>query len=581
MIYKKHDYTIITNAFNIKYKTLINALRNNTYLKLYDDKIHSISIDSNNVDINNANGYWNGYKRQYSNNSILFFNDNGKNFSININHEYMDIKTYANGNEKTCKEFNICFSNFLDTITTNDLDSMLMEQRNSRRQFDWYANKVGAPIHFDEFGTFTLTKNMFTDNGINARINGKKCRVSNIPISATVTKCNYSEETFIKYNGNYQTGFVKYAYGQYIDIKYYKNNFIECVKCSKARLKKYFNDIFSNIKGGAWFVDLVKKNVRLFGNDKQNICTYCVDEVIYNLTRNSINGYSFKPDAKFNNVIDGKIHSGYTPLKALNFGWELELESRDYMEWDAMKVDALQIKNDSNGYLYIKEDSSIEDENSGFEIVSHPATFEAIQKMDLNNMVFKHRDKYKSFYTKNCGMHIHISKDAFTEFHLFKFSRMLNKYNALTHFVSQRRRMNEYKAWCNFNMNQSADIMREASYNIKQQKTRLKNGRIDKMKYKTSCLIGDRYNALNLQNDKSVEIRTFKGNLSERGFRKNIEFSHALYLFCYDVSLSKQNVDNLVKYVNDNIKMYPFLNEHFNVNTEALNHVIENPSIEI
>ena len=234
--------------------------------------------------------------------------------------------------------------------------------------------------------------------------------------------------------------------------------------------------------------------------------------------------------------------------------------------------------------MYCKSDCSISDENDGFEIVSHPITFNAIKKLDLKNTLCTYNKDFKSFYTKNCGMHIHLSRKAFNDLQLYKFVLMLNSYKTLVHLVSQRRRISEYKSWCNFSDKISNDVKMQSVNNIKRQKSDIKYykenkpSRKMKLKFQSDVNIGMRYQVVNLQNNATIEIRSFKGNLSYGGFMKNIEFVHSMFYFCKNASLQDLNIESYIDYVNSDLKAYNNLNKFFNDNSNALNHIIENPN---
>ena len=224
-----------------------------------------------------------------------------------------------------------------------------------------------------------------------------------------------------------------------------------------------------------------------------------------------------------------------------------------------------EIQRDSDGFLYTKYDSSVDD---GFEIVSHPATFNAIKKMDFQKMFLRHRDKFKGYFTRSCGMHIHINRNSFNVLQLYKFVLMLNEYQSLTKAIAQRRRESEY-SWANFQSSQADDCKRESSYISKKMKeeSKTENGiRIREInkKYKADLRIGERYQVVNLQNANTIEIRCFKSNLDEVAFRKNIEFVDGLFWFCKETPVHDLTVENFLKFVKINEKDYSNLIKFLN-----------------
>ena len=187
-------------------------------------------------------------------------------------------------------------------------------------------------------------------------------------------------------------------------------------------------------------------------------------------------------------------------------------------------------------------------------------------------------DKYKSFYTRNCGMHIHISRKAFNDIQLYKFVLMLNEYKQFTHFISQRKSIGEYSQWSKFIGDFQNKCKSHSVAKIKRMKYDKTNGTIDKYKFQADVNAGHRYQVVNLQNRQTIEVRSFKGNLSEVGFRKNIEFLDCMYWFTKDNRIEDFTIDNFVKFVRSDAKTYKHLNKFFDINRKTLVHVLQNPT---
>ena len=152
----------------------------------------------------------------------------------------------------------------------------------------------------------------------------------------------------------------------------------------------------------------------------------------------------------------------------------------------------------------------------------------------------------------------------------------------MTHLVSQRINTSEYQQWARFDSDMSGKVKKESYNRIKNEKLNVKYAKSEgdterKFNFQADVYTGNRYQVINLQNPKTIEVRCFKGNLNEISFRKNLDFVEAMYYFCKDTSLNDLNVKNFVKYVKSDSKTYKSLNGFFNKFSKSLENVIENP----
>ncbi len=272
--------------------------------------------------------------------------------------------------------------------------------------------------------------------------------------------------------------------------------------------------------------------------DDSNYCEGCFDELIYyccgcedNYRRRDLNEDGFCPGCRHS---DEEIHAfDYQPRYEfkgkgpLYFGVELEIE------FNGQGSDIL-ISAVDNPYFFLKHDGSI---CEGAEVVSHPASLKWINDnfSDTWENVLKVRDSGMiSFKTETCGIHIHMSKKAFSKFHLYKFLRFFRENTAFVTKISQRNQV-RLDEWSTLNSDES--IIFQA-----------KRG-------STS----ERYVAVNLQPPDTVEIRIFRGNLLETAFRKNLEFCKALFDFTAISLSSSLTAKHFHKFVVKNKKQFPNL----------------------
>jgi hypothetical protein len=96
----------------------------------------------------------------------------------------------------------------------------------------------------------------------------------------------------------------------------------------------------------------------------------------------------------------------------LFFGIEIEVEARDNLRESAEYAHQLE----SMDLAYLKHDGSL---NNGFEIVTHPMSHDFFKNEATRLLCSNGRSAYqegirvKSWDTRTCGLHIHISRTGF------------------------------------------------------------------------------------------------------------------------------------------------------------------------
>jgi len=230
-----------------------------------------------------------------------------------------------------------------------------------------------------------------------------------------------------------------------------------------------------------------------------------------------------------------KLH-GEGPLY---FGFELEIENRKN---DCENKGIAEEITNSGLPLYCKADGSLDD---GFEIVSYPFDWEYYKnhlKKQLGE-VFKLRERgFRSYDTTSCGIHIHLSKDAFTSYHLYKFLRFIYDNPTLIHTISQRKG-EHLEEWANVTPDKPSEMPEGYQKKILGM-AKDKRGNVH------------RYVAVNLQNDASIEVRIFRGTLVAESFNKNLEFCLAAFEFTLSESAEQLLDSRFVKYVQTNQESY-------------------------
>lgn len=211
--------------------------------------------------------------------------------------------------------------------------------------------------------------------------------------------------------------------------------------------------------------------------------------------------------------------------KALPFyGVELEINpasSTQSLNTLAAKVhDAL-----TTDFAILKSDGSI---GNGFEIVTAPATLAVHKEMWLP--FFKDVAKQcKSWSTDCCGMHVHISRDAFmSPIHLGK---MIAFYNAPSnrHFI-ERIAGRDCSRWAGIRQDATPLAEKMIKGTTSWGKDVPLNAYLSHEHHKHGKFL-----AVNLCKPHTVEIRIFKGNVAQVGFFKNLEFVDAVFQYAKEM----------------------------------------------
>lgn len=240
-------------------------------------------------------------------------------------------------------------------------------------------------------------------------------------------------------------------------------------------------------------------------------CMYCSRRAYRGLRTlhqpDVIRGYSHRPVLLFCSLGERcpRPRAG-TPY----FGFELETEVK-FGNRTALAYDVQQSWGDR---VYIKSDGSL---HNGFEIVSQPHTLEAaMEAFDWDAPRQWVRNGLRSFEYSSTGMHIHVSRDAFSASHLWRFIQ-LHYRNPTANKRIAGRRGSEYSSW--------RDSENERKNALKYAKGQERNMA--------------RYVPLNLQNSDTIELRYFKGTLMASSIRKNIQWAHACWAYTKELTTSQ------------------------------------------
>jgi len=279
------------------------------------------------------------------------------------------------------------------------------------------------------------------------------------------------------------------------------------------------------------------------------ICSDCGMSVINNLIHDYCGGhYCSKCINKHKKLFDWNYippyRFVYDKLKenvskdTLFFGAEIEIErnGNSYAFCGREKLVTQIADMFGNEYIYGKKDGSL---CNGFEFVTHPYTWKwyTENKYRFNNL-FTSSQLSGFMVSDRCGIHIHLSKKAFTSVHLYKFIDFINKQSNLSFINKIAGRSITNNSYCRpFQENCSVRTLAEIAK-------------------KKNNLDFHRYTAVNLTLPNTVELRIFSGTLDPNVFFKYQEFAHSLYVFTLENSIQKNSVKKYRDFIRANKSIY-------------------------
>lgn len=275
-------------------------------------------------------------------------------------------------------------------------------------------------------------------------------------------------------------------------------------------------------------------NDRIFSNSTY-ICVGCAEEQ-FDLCGRCGRYYAsqcrcFNPEAGMGNwdakpIKETKLAIGD---EKLFLGMEFEVTSSSDRDSDITNI-GRKFKT----IAYCKHDGSVW---NGFEVVTFPISPEYLMKhLDLFEAMFNYMTQRKmkasTVLPQTNGFHIHMSKAAFSNFHLDKFIDFFYNNFRLVGYVSER-------AWTN--------IFRWSPLYTK----------LEELKGQKSN--PDKHIAVNLKNPLTVELRFFKGCIGKRKFLKNVQFALSAYDFTKMVNQKDLTEENYLNFIRENEQNYPEL----------------------
>lgn len=305
--------------------------------------------------------------------------------------------------------------------------------------------------------------------------------------------------------------------------------------------------------------------VETYHND--NVCRYCVGNnyrysdryemyVHEDCARHAYNEDGIEvvidendDDFEYSDRLDMWVHHNYTPppppvigsyhgsksehrpikdewsyTKHRWFGVELEVEIKDHAidaNEKARMLNDLLNDGERGKRVFFERDGSL---NNGFEIITQPMSLPAHRELWS---WLRDRDACRhllSHNTRTCGLHVHVNKDNLTQLQIAKIVTFVNDPNNEQLIRSIARRYAE--GYC----------------------------KIKQKEFSSAHQSTDRYEAVNITSQKTIEFRVFKGSLKYESVLAAIEFCNALIEFAASPitnDVTKLTTDHFIDFINN------------------------------
>jgi hypothetical protein len=279
----------------------------------------------------------------------------------------------------------------------------------------------------------------------------------------------------------------------------------ECYYCSRC------NDVFEPER-------------MCFECDSCRSCCRCRASLIFDYNEKAEKHFGFFPPR----------NSMQKPAQFLYLGVELECELKARGESENMEstVARLAACKDFAGWALCKHDGSLD---MGFEVVTAPSDLPEHKKR-WGAILRILRQDMSSWRRLSTGLHVHLSRSWFSALDLAKFVYFINAEENRRQIVAVAGRT-------------SPDF-----------------GRLQKKKLdQSACVPYGRYEAVNLNNPRTIEVRMFKGTLNTQHVLADVEFCHALAHYVKQASVAACTWPPFWSYVLTHAKTYRHLVNYMNV----------------
>lgn len=261
-----------------------------------------------------------------------------------------------------------------------------------------------------------------------------------------------------------------------------------------------------------------------------------------------LHNYGYRPyNMRFHRLVSPTLHMSDSEAVpgVLYMGMEIEVEKCRHLLQEFYDIAREDMHNPSR--IYVKSDGSLS--TAGAEFVTMPMTLDAIKLLfPWHAFTWLQEKGARAWAYNNCGMHIHVSRSAFTPSHMYRFLRwQLENSNTCIKFAG---RDSNWSRWDNNAMLE----MKESTAKYSKQSTYL-----------------DRYSALNVGPRDTVELRYFKSNILMKGILRNVEWVDAIYNYTRNIpffSIRHRDgfhIDGFREFLENNATKYENALNHLNL----------------
>jgi hypothetical protein len=229
-----------------------------------------------------------------------------------------------------------------------------------------------------------------------------------------------------------------------------------------------------------------------------------------------IRAYDYKPRPIFFSLAEEK----QSPAPLTYLGFEIETEkSGSTSHADAIRSCGLSERKE----FYCKRDGSL---TNGFEIVSHPGTLSYWLASDWTFAETLADDYEYDSEVKTAGMHIHISRSALSTAQVARLQMFVRDNAAFFKYVSRRVSSDDY--YYKLDLRPTGAFIRKAQ---------------------SGNSHAERYTAINLENDATIEFRLFQGTLDVLCIKRNLAIVAAIVDFIRSAPLSRLTAGDFRSYL--------------------------------
>lgn len=247
-------------------------------------------------------------------------------------------------------------------------------------------------------------------------------------------------------------------------------------------------------------------------DDGVYFCSNCRQDAI------GIFNYSYRPMFNLTKCDDEPEPNGF-------YGLELEVDSGRY---ENRKKASKALKQLGRDDFYLKHDGSL---NCGFEIVTQPMSLkyhlEQFPWHEVSDACISAR--MRSHNTHTCGLHVHVSRTMFgktqttQDLNIAKLMLLFDKWWDEKIVPFTRRDTDEINQWAK---KPDAEITEIDDETIASEKV-------------ARCRRRGRYQAINLQNNETVELRVFRGTLNVNTIKATLQWTDMLIKYCKNTQLKQ------------------------------------------